>query len=342
MLAAVSVSDPSLGEVESAKEAGRRSNLGASVRTLPALVVGTSPLGSVVPSPFGPSRKELAFLDAALDAGLSAFDLAASYQAGGTERLFGHWLRSRSVRERVFLIGKGGHPLPLVAPHRLGRAALTADLEASLRRLGTDRFDLYLLHRDDGKTPLEEIAETLASFRRSGKILDFGVSNWTASRLATLLEVCRRAGLPEPRATSPHFSLFEWTRPPYPGSVSMSSDAAALELCRRERLLVLPWAPLASGFVNSDGTKGVFASPENRARLLRLRRLAARRGTTPTALALAYVRSRGVDAHPIVFTTRPERLAENLRNAENLLTSEECAWLVDGSPELFEDSHGSL
>lgn len=297
---------------------------------LSAIVVGTSPLGTVVPSPFGPSKRDCDFLDRALETGLTAFDLAASYQAGGTERLFGHWLRTRKGRERLFLIGKGGHPLPILAPHRLGRAALSSDLEASLRRLGTDYFDLYLLHRDDGVTPLEEIVQTLTAFREAGKILAFGVSNWTTARLAELVECCRVMGVEGPQATSPQFSLFDWERSPYSGSVSIASDPAALDLCRKERMLLFPWAPLASGFVNSDGLRGVYASPQNRARLARLRELAAKKETTPTSLALAYVRSRGVECYPVVYTTRPERLSENLSGAHVLLTEEECRWLREG------------
>src|SRR5215470_8999049 len=124
---------------------------------LPSVVVGTARLGSVFPEPLaGRSRREreLRTLDALVDAGCTAFDLAASYQLGGTERLFGRWIASRRHRDRLFLIGKGGHPYPLVRPNRLGPAALQADLHASLRRLGVERIDLYLLHRDFPGAPL--------------------------------------------------------------------------------------------------------------------------------------------------------------------------------------------
>src|SRR5215470_1635458 len=118
---------------------------------LPSVVVGTARLGSVFPEPLaGRSRREreLRALDALLEAGCTAFDLAASYQLGGTERLFGEWLESRGLRDRVFLVGKGGHPYPGVRPNRLTAAALSDDLDSSLRRLRIERLDLYLLHRD--------------------------------------------------------------------------------------------------------------------------------------------------------------------------------------------------
>src|SRR5215470_3528328 len=131
---------------------------------LPSVVVGTARLGSVFPEPLaGRSRREreLRTLDALVDAGCTAFDLAASYQLGGTERLFGRWIASRRNRGRLFLVGKGGHPYPGVRPNRLTRSSLEADLHASLRRLGVEQLDLYLLHRDAPGAVLDPIVETL-------------------------------------------------------------------------------------------------------------------------------------------------------------------------------------
>ena len=161
--------------------------------------MGTSRLGSVLPDALarGSVRQaELALLDALVEAGCTGFDLAASYQLGGTERLFGRWMASRRNRDRLFLVGKGGHPYPGVRPNRLDAAALSADLEASLRRLGTDRLDLYLLHRDFPGAPLEPMVETLAAAHRAGKIQGWGVSNWTVPRIEGLQAAAQAAGLP--------------------------------------------------------------------------------------------------------------------------------------------------
>ena len=125
-------------------------------------------------------------LDALLAEGCTGFDLAASYQLGGTERIFGRWMASRRNRDRLFIVGKGGHPYPGIRPNRLTAGALSADLEASLRRLGTDRLDLYLLHRDFPGAPLEPKVETLAAAVRAGKIQGWGVSNWTVPRIGPL------------------------------------------------------------------------------------------------------------------------------------------------------------
>ena len=139
---------------------------------IPRIVAGTARLGFFLPDALaGRSRREaeLRTLDALVEAGCSAFDLAASYQLGGTERLVGHWLASRGLRQKLFLVGKGGHPYPGLRPNRLTPEALSADLDASLRRLRIDRFDLYLLHRDFPGAPLEPIVETLAAADRAGR-----------------------------------------------------------------------------------------------------------------------------------------------------------------------------
>ena len=123
-------------------------------------------------------RAAFALLDRAFELGIRALDTAAIYQFGGSERLIGAWLQSAGIRDRIYLIGKGGHPSLLWRP-RLGRRDLERDLDGSLLRLGTDRLDLYLLHRDAAGAPLEPIAQALWSFVADGRIRAYGVSNWT-------------------------------------------------------------------------------------------------------------------------------------------------------------------
>ncbi|MGZ5957125.1 MAG: aldo/keto reductase, partial [Myxococcaceae bacterium] len=97
---------------------------------IPRILVGTSRLGSVFPDALarGSVRDaELRLLDALVAEGCTCFDLAASYQLGGTERIFGRWMASRRHRDRLFLVGKGGHPYPGIRPNRLTAGALSAD-----------------------------------------------------------------------------------------------------------------------------------------------------------------------------------------------------------------------
>jgi aryl-alcohol dehydrogenase-like predicted oxidoreductase len=295
---------------------------------VPPLLVGTSRLGSVLPDALARrsvQAAELGLLDALEDAGCTGFDLAQSYQVGGTERLVGRWLRARGNRDRLFLVGKGGHPYPGIRPNRLTAGALRTDLEGSLRRLGTDRLDLYLLHRDFPGAPLEPMVEVLATAHRAGKILGWGVSNWTVERIEAIQAVAASAGLPPMQASSPHFSLADWVRPPWSGSVSIAGPAnrAARDFHARTGLRVLAWAPLGSGFLAGARANGTYGSPENLARRERLEALAAVRGCTPAQLALAYCWSQPFPVSVVVAASSAEKMRRNLDAASMRLSPEE-------------------
>jgi aryl-alcohol dehydrogenase-like predicted oxidoreductase len=296
---------------------------------IPRIVAGTARLGFVVPDALaGRSRRdgELRTLDALVEAGCAGFDLAASYQLGGTERLFGHWLASRGHRGKLFLIGKGGHPYPGLRPNRLTPQALTGDLDASLRRLRIERFDLYLLHRDFPGAPLEPIAETLARAHRAGKLQDWGVSNWTVDRIEAIGPVARLAGLPPLAASSPHFSLVDWVRPPWTGSVSIAgaSNREARSFHQRTQLPVLAWSPLGSGYLVAGADRGgSYASEANAARRERVRTLARERGCTPAQIALAWLFSQPFPVSAVVRASSGERMRENVAAAAMRLTPAE-------------------
>jgi aryl-alcohol dehydrogenase-like predicted oxidoreductase len=294
-------------------------------------VVGTARIGSPFVGWSWDQAATFRYLDALVDLGLVAFDLAASYQVGGTERLFGAWLSKRG-RSRIFLTTKGGHPLPVVAPHRLGKKALTSDLEASLSRLRTDRIDLYWLHRDDEHTPLDEIVQTLAGFQKAGKIAAYGLSNWRHGRVEALRQVARSQNLAAPIAVSPHYSLFEWMRPPWPGCVTISGDRAALVYYQEAALPIFAWSPLCGGFSDDPrASGGIYDSPQNQARRKRLLELAAARQVTPTGLLLAYLKQRQSLTFPIVASRNVERMAQNLRALELPLDQSDLEFL-EGDP----------
>jgi len=294
---------------------------------LPPLVVGTARLGGPIFGWTADRAQLFRYLDALLDLGLFAFDLAASYQIGGTERLFGTWV-ARRARSDLFLMTKGGHPLPLIAPHRLGRRALTSDLDASLRRLRAEHVDLYWLHRDDEHTPLAEIAQSLTDFRKSGKIRAYGLSNWRADRARALTQTAAQLGLDRPTAVSPNYSLFEWTRPPWPGCVSISGDRASVDYYRQAGLPIFPWSPLASGFLSDPGASGgVYDSPQNQEKKRRLQALATTRGVEPAALLLAYVKQSLPRSYPVVASSNVRKMELNLRALEIRLDQKEVEFL---------------
>ncbi|HUM10056.1 MAG TPA: aldo/keto reductase [Myxococcaceae bacterium] len=295
---------------------------------IPRVVVGAARLGFVLPDPLARRSwqdREMRTLDSLVEAGCTAFDLAASYQLGGTERLFGRWMASRGVRNRLLLIGKGGHPYLGLRPNRLTPGALSADLHASLRRLGIEQVDLYLLHRDAPGAPLEPIVRMLGAAYREGKIRAWGVSNWSVDRIEGIQAAAQQEGLPPIAASSPHFSLVDWVRPPWTGSVSIAGPAGrpGRAFHTRTQLPVLAWSPLGSGFLTSEEAGGYYASAANVARRERARAMAHARGWSVAQVALAYLFSQPFPVSAVVAASTAAKMRENLAAAELRLTAPE-------------------
>lgn len=298
-------------------------------------------MGSVWPdSALAARRREPAFaiLDAVLELGCSAFDTAASYRLGGTERMLGAWISSRRNRDRLYLISKGGLPYPLVKPHRLDARSLTVDLHGSLRRLRVDCLDLFLLHRDDETVPVESVLETMSAFERQGKIRAWGVSNWSHRRIEAMNRFASSVDAPSLAASSPHFSLFDWITPPWPGCVSIAGEvnADARAYYERTQTPVLAWSPLGAGFLSEGGgwsrypSLRAYDSPQNRARRSRVAAFARKFDRSPAQVALAYVFSQPFPVFAIVSSSTSERMECNLRAASWRLSPGELRWLESG------------
>ena len=314
---------------------------GARLAVPPRLILGTARL-ALLPIPRPRSvcgAQAFAYLDRAFEIGIRALDTAAVYQFGSSERVIGEWLRRTGNRDRVFLISKCGHP-SLLGPSlrgrsRLRRSDLEHDLQASLRRLRTDRLDLYLLHYDAPGAPLEPIAETLWAFVASGRVRAYGVSNWTHERFAALRALSLSRGMPAPAASSPQFSLPQCVVPPYPSCVSIggADGAGALRAYREAGAAVLAWSPLGNGWLRAHGRPArsrAYRGGANDARLSRLYALAERIGCTPAQAALAWVLAHGSNVHAVVGTQRPQRLAELQAAVALTLSPKQIAWLADG------------
>ena len=309
-----------------------------SVGMLPRFFVGTSSMGSVLSAPFlsGAERRSFHHLDGLLELGCCAFDLAASYQLGGTERLLGAWMASRGHRGRLFLATKGALPLPIISPHRLTAKDISADLHDSLRRLRTDYVDLYLLHRDDPGAPLEPVLQVLTNLVREGKIRAWGVSNWTIERISALDTLARSSGVPSIAASSPHFSLAEWNHPPWKGTVSIAGESQrqAREYHLRTALPVLAWSPLGQGFFSApDAQAGqrTYGNPANLDRRRRAAELARQRQRSVVQIALAYLLNQPFPVYPVVAASTVDKMRNNLEAAAIHLSAQELTWLESGT-----------
>ncbi|MGH9870428.1 MAG: aldo/keto reductase [Candidatus Polarisedimenticolia bacterium] len=217
-----------------------------SGRTIPAFGLGTWRMGE------DPAARaaEADALRLSLDLGMPLIDTAEMYGEGEAERIVGEVLAGR--RDRVFLVSK-------VYPHHGGRAQAVAACERSLRRLGTDHLDLYLLHWR-GSVPLAETLEAFEALRRDGKILDHGVSNFDPADLD------EAAALPGGRHVATDQVLYNLSR--------RGIEHDLLPWCRARGLPVMAYSPLGQG------------------RLLRhpvLKAVAERRGATTAQVALAWL-----------------------------------------------------
>ena len=244
----------------------------------------------------------LRVLRRAVELGVTLIDTADSYGPGVSEELIAEALAP--YREGLVIATKGGLTRP--GPdewRRDGRPAhLRAACEASLRRLRTDRIDLYQLHSPDPRVPLEDSVGALADLQREGKIRHIGVSNVdvgelaAARRVATVVSVQNRYNLAD-----------------------RSSDAV-LAACERDGIAFLPWYPLSAG---RDAGNGAVA----RALAGALARVAARHQATPAQVAIGWLLARSPVMLPIPGTSSVAHLEENLGAARIRLSAADRAAL---------------
>lgn len=286
------------------------------------------------------SRDEaFALLDGVAAQGTTSFDLAQNYGSGAAELLLGEWMRGHGNRDDLFLVTKGGHPYD--GRRRIARHDVDDDLRGSLERLGTDRVELYLLHRDDEDVPVDEVVEFMDEACRSRRIDAYGMSNWRHERIAAALDHARRHGLAAPVASSPHFSLAVPNEPPWPGCVSIAGPegAEARAYYAREGMPVLAWSSLAMGYFAAEeggagaldeATERIFGGSANEARRERARALARRDGDSATSVAFRYALAQPMRLHPIVGCRSAEEYAALRDAAARPLTVEDAAWLEAG------------
>lgn len=282
-----------------------------------------------------------ALLDAFVDAGFNLVDTADVYSrwvrghsGGESEAVIGQWLKSSGKRDRIVLATKVGFDM---GDSRKGLSArwIRRAFEDSLRRLQTDRIDLYQAHTDDPETPLEETLAAFADLINEGKVRTIGASNYSAPRLREALETSARLGLPRYETIQPHYNLVE--RAPYEGELQA--------LCVAEGLGVINYYGLAKGFLTGKyrseadlaksprggGVKEAYFNDRGWRVLAALDAVAVPIKATPAQVALAWeMRQPGIVA-PIASATSVAQFTELAGAATLDLSDAAMARLTEAS-----------
>jgi aryl-alcohol dehydrogenase-like predicted oxidoreductase len=282
-------------------------------------------------------QESFAVLDAYAATGGNFIDTADSYsfwvpghRGGESETIIGRWMTARGARNRTIVATKVGRGPGL---NGLSLNTIRTAAEASLRRLGSDRIDLYYAHADDPNTPIEETLRAFDGLVREGKVRYIAASNFTAPRLSEALAISTRDGLSRYVALQPHYNLVH--RGDYEGPLA--------ELCTREGLACLPYFALAQGFlagkyrpgvtvesVRAEGA-GAYLDARGRRVLGVLDDVAAAHQVSVAAVSLAWLLSQPTVGAPIASARTVAQLVELVQLATLTLTGDELQRLTDAS-----------
>ncbi|MFJ4336086.1 MULTISPECIES: aldo/keto reductase [unclassified Streptomyces] len=266
----------------------------------------------------------------ALEGGVNFLDTANGYSAGSSEEIVGQAVRDFARREEVVLSTKVWmrmRPGPNGAG--LSRKAIFAELDASLKRLGTDYIDLYQIHRWDYDTPIEETLEALHDVVRSGKVRYLGASSMYAWQFAKALYLADLNGWTRFVSMQDHYNL-----------IHREAEREMFPLCADQGIGVIPWSPLARGRLTrargtataragTDEGGGILYRDEDQAVAERVQEIAGRRGLAPAQVALAWVMRNPVVTSPIVGVTKPAQLADAIAAVDVELDEAEAAHLEE-------------
>jgi aryl-alcohol dehydrogenase-like predicted oxidoreductase len=290
----------------------RRRRLGDSGLEVSVLALGGNVFGWTADE-----TSSFRLLDAYVAAGGNLIDTADMYstwvpgnRGGESETIIGRWMKARGNRSEVILATKVGKEMG-AGMKGLSASNILRAADESLRRLKTDRIDLYQAHEDDPGTPLEETMEAFARLVQRGKVRAIGASNYGAKRLSEALRMGERRGGPTFQSLQPCYNLCE--RDGY--------EASLEPLCREKGLGVIPYSALASGFLTgkyrsgedlSKSVRGQAASKYMNERGFRildaLDETARRHGSNPVRVALAWLIARPGITAPIASATTTEQL----------------------------------
>ncbi len=298
----------------------KKRKLGNSGLEVSKLALGGNVFGWTVDEP-----TSFRLLDAFTAAGGDLIDTADVYsiwvpghKGGESETVLGHWLKRDGNRKKVLIATKVGKEM---GPDKKGlsKSYILRAVEDSLKRLQTDTIDLYQSHADDPETPLEETLEAYAQLIRQGKVRAIGASNYNSARLSMALKVSEQHGYPVYQSLQPLYNLYD--RAEY--------ETELEPLCLEKGLGVIPYFPLASGFLTGKYQSEKDLSGSARADIVRkylddrgfrildaLDQVARQYHSAPVTVALAWLIARPGITAPIASATSLDQLNELMKSTE--------------------------
>jgi aryl-alcohol dehydrogenase (NADP+) len=276
------------------------------------------------------------FIKRALDAGINFFDTADVYSDGVSEEITGRAMKHFGVRrDSVVIATKVFNPMGNDPNQRgLSRKHIMHGIDDSLRRLEMDYVDLYQIHRFDYTTPIEETLEALTDVVKAGKALYIGASSMWAWQFTQALAVSDKLGLSRFVTMQNHYNL-----------VYREEEREMIPLCRKEGIGLIPWSPLARGFL-AGNRRRQDRGETSRARtdayahemyyrdddfkvVERVTEIAERRGVTNMQVALAWVLAQPGITAPIIGSSKMEHLEDNLKALDLKLDEDELKSLAE-------------
>jgi aryl-alcohol dehydrogenase-like predicted oxidoreductase len=265
-----------------------------------------------------------------LDNGINLFDTADGYAGGESESLLGQVLRSRR-NEAIIATKVGFRTGPALTQSGLSRRHILWSVDQSLKRLGTDWIDVYIAHREDPFTPLEETLSALDAIVRAGKVRYLGFSNWSAWKVSAALEIQRANGWAPFTHGQMYYSL-----------LGRDVERDVLPMSRKYGLGMTVWSPLASGFLSGKYTRDNLSDPNNRFSgfdilpfdkeigfgvVERVRKIAAKRQASVAQVSLAWLLAQEGVSSVILGASKLPQLQDNLGAITLELSLDELAEL---------------
>ncbi len=272
----------------------------------------------------------------ALDLGINFFDTADMYSLGLAEQILGRALKDFGIaRDRVVIGTKAWSPMSDDPNDRgLSRKHLFHAIDNSLKRLGSEYVDIFQIHRWDGGTPLEETLTALHDIVKAGKALYIGASTMSAWQFAKMIFTADRLGLTRPVSMQPYYNL-----------LYREEEREMIPLCRAEGIAVIPYSPIARGFVTGERRRGDFGdtvraktdeymkklyyTDPDFAIVEKISEVARKRGIPNVQVALAWVLQQPGITSPIIGVTKVDHLAELVGALEVKLENSELDLLSD-------------